>query len=370
MQSRKSNKAKKNAKPSLAQRQAQSNRDRATKPKNGGSTLAPMTAKVQAAPVSISEIQVGRPPRITYAANGSSCKVAHRERIGTILGSIAFAVNTFAVNPGLAASFPWLSALAQRFESYRFNRLTYQYRTKTATTALGDVVLTLDYDAADAAPVTSIQAEGYAEFSSAAPWQDINHNSKLINLRKLPMYYVRTEALAANQDIKTYDVGNMFYCTENQSSANLVGYAYVEYEVEFFTPQLNSDISGIQYGGKIVGATTMTGANPLGIAPVVDAQSNGISVDATSTITFAVPGTYIVSTTLTGTVLSNTILTNVSGTAVTEVGDAANAAATSMVASYTVVTSIANATAQLTATATTVTASVVLIGRAPTNSTA
>ena len=364
----KSQKKKKNSVPSPAQRQAQSQRDRARNGNGNGVKVVPMTAKTQEAPVAISEIQQGRTPRISYSRNGSSCKVSHRERIGTILGSVGFATNTFAVNPGLAASFPWLSALAQRFESYRFNRLVYQYRTKSATTATGDVILTLDYDAADPAPVTSIQAEGYDEFSSAAPWQDINHSSKLANLRKLPTYYVRTEALAANQDIKTYDVGNMFFCTENQASAALAGYAYVEYEVEFFTPQLNSDISGVLYGGRVIGANTMTAANPLGIAPSVDAQAVGISVDAASVITFAVPGTYLLGVNMTGTTLAGVTATAGSGATRTEIVDVPDAAATTQVAIYTVVTTTANATVALTATAATVTATTIYVARAPASS--
>lgn len=185
---------------------------------SSGPSFGPM----ELAPVATARSFQARKPMITYAKDGSNCIVRHCERIGTILGSAAFTVNEFNINPGLAATFPWLSQIAQRFESYRFRRLEFHYRTKCATSFVGDVIQTVDYDAGDPAPITSVQAEGYMGAASCAPWQDKDHISAPLNLRKVNSYYVRAGALAGNLDIKSYDVGNLFVCTENQADRKSV----------------------------------------------------------------------------------------------------------------------------------------------------
>lgn len=327
------------------------------------------TGRAEKAPVAQSTKNRTQHPEMEWARDGSSCRIRHRERVGTTLGSVAFSVaNTFAINPGLASSFPWLSAVAQRFESYRFERLDFEYKTKTATTTTGDVILALDYDAADAAPGSSIQAEGYAEAVSSAPWQDLTHCSGKVNLSKLRSRYVRSGPLDANLDIKTYDVGNMFVCTENQASAALIGYIYVSYDIVLMTPQLALNYAGL-IGGAVSSGGTVSGANPLGTTAAVDAQAVGLSVNASSVVTFAFPGTYLISGALVGTTVSVLTLTAGTGAAVNVlVGDTVNAGATIVTNAWRVVTSTNNATVAFTATAAAVTSSQLYIGQVPASS--
>lgn len=97
-------------------KQATSNRraERATAIANvRKTTKAPSgRAKKQAsAAAAYASQQVGS--AATVVASKDSCRVVHREFIGNVTGSTAFAIsNSFAVNPGLPASFPWLSGMA------------------------------------------------------------------------------------------------------------------------------------------------------------------------------------------------------------------------------------------------------------------
>lgn len=244
---------------------------------------APKAARAQAvaqapeaAAVAYSNKSKTKNASISYAKDGKTCTIVHRERFATILGSTAFAATAFAINPGQSASFPWLSGVANRFESYRFESLQFEYRTKTATTALGDVILAVDYDATDAAPSDSIQAEAYDESASGAPWQNVNHTCRPSNMRKLPTFFVRGDSQPASTDLKLSDMGNLFVCTENQASAALVGYMYVSYKVHLMTPQLRSNDIQVA-GGLCTGATSMTAALPFGTAGSFDAQARGVS---------------------------------------------------------------------------------------------
>lgn len=330
---------------------------------------APVKEQAGMAAVAVSRKQFNRPPNIEFARDGSTCRVRHRERIGTILGSSAFTVNTFALNPGLFASFPWLSAIAQRFESYSFNKLCFEYRTKTATSATGDVLLTVDYDAAEAAPASSIQAESYKSAVSCAPWQDINWEAASSDLHKLKSNYCRAIALAANLDIKTYDIGNLFVCTENQAGANLVGYLYTEYDILFMTPELASDAANVILAGFISGNTTITAANPLGTAPIIDPLSLGVSADGTSLVTLTSVGEWIGFIRMTGTVITamaETAVTNCVLSYPTGFAENINGAGTIAEESFRVVVASIPATFQLSATATTITGSSLIIFKQPT----
>lgn len=325
----------------------------------------PAAAQVtEAASVAVSTKRKQKNAEIEYARDGRSCVITHEERFATILGSTSFATNSYPVNPGQSATFPWLSGVANRFESYRFEKLEFLYRTKTATTALGDVILAVDYDATDAAPTDSIQAEAYDESVSAAPWQNLVHKCRTQNMRKLPTYYVRGDSQPSSTDLKMYDMANLFVCTENQASAALVGYMYVRYTVRLMTPQLRSNDFGVA-GGWVAGGGTMSAANPLGSAPTADAQNRGFSVDTNSVVTFQNPGTYLVALSIAGTTVSG--LTATAGTALsaTSLYGIVHASATAYLRVYSVVTNGANQTVVIAGTAASITGSNVWVGSSP-----
>ncbi len=340
-------------------RSAPLEKHRTPKPKPAASNSV-----VEMAAVAVSSKRRQKNAEIEYARDGRSCVISHEERFATILGSTSFAVNSYAINPGQSSTFPWLSGIANRFESYRFDKLEFLYKTKTATTALGDVILAVDYDATDAAPTDSIQAEAYDESVSSAPWQNLTHKCRAQNMRKLPTYYVRGDSQPSSTDLKLYDMGNLFVCTENQASAALVGYMYVRYTVRLLTPQLRSNDFGIA-GGSYVGTTACTAANPMGTSPVADGSNRGWSVNAASRITFDNPGTYLLFHYTTGTTLSASALANGSGVTSSSLGGTANAAATGFTRAWSVVTTGASQYVDFTVTAATVTGTSLYLGSSP-----
>ncbi len=228
--------------------------------------------------------------------------VAHREYITDVAGSVAFASNTIPINPGMNGSFPWLSGLAQRFESYRFNRLKFCFETEAPTTTTGTVLLTNDYDASDAAPTSKSQAMAYRSAVRSPPWSDCCLVSLKEDLSKRNSYYVRSGALAANQDIKLYDTGTHFVCTQAQANTNTVGELYVEYEVMLMTPQSNAAGGGFSVSGSFTGtsnalpfgSTAFTGNLPVGYL------SSGTTTSVT-TFTFTQPWSGYATTALSGT---------------------------------------------------------------------
>lgn len=126
------------------------------------------------------------------------------------MGTSGFTVaNTFALNPGLSTTFPWLSTQAVGWEQYKFNKLKFCYYTRTGTSTPGSILMVPDYDAADAAPTTEQIASAYRDVVEEVPW--IEEFSCTLDPRAMlepgNRKYIRTASLAANLDVKTYDAG-------------------------------------------------------------------------------------------------------------------------------------------------------------------
>jgi hypothetical protein len=177
-------------------------------------------------------------PRIS--GNYAKTNIRHRELIYSVVGTSTFTTGaTFAINPGLPATFPWLSSQALGWEQYKFNKLRFCYYSRTGTTTPGSILLIPDYDAADSAPLTEQVASSYRDVVEEVPW--VEEFTCPLDPKALHetgnRKFVRTGALAANLDVKTYDGGNLFVCTTDGTAVNW-GKLWVEYDVDFFVPQL------------------------------------------------------------------------------------------------------------------------------------
>jgi len=202
---------------------------------------------MQSAPAAQARVIKTRGPRMTSMRNGD-CRVVHREYIQDITANTGspsnFQATQFALNPGQVATFPWLSSVAKNFESYRFKKLKFCYETEAPSSLGGSAVLSIDYDATDAAPTTKQQAMAYRNAVRSAPWEPSCHTSDIEDLNKQKSYFVRPGPQPPNTDIKTYDTGNMFVCTQNVTTASAVcGELYVEYDVELLTPVYENSVA-------------------------------------------------------------------------------------------------------------------------------
>jgi hypothetical protein len=222
-------------------------------------------------------------------ASRDTCRVKHREFIANVTGSVAFTVQqTLAVNPGIAATFPWLAGIAENWESYRFRKLNLCFYTRTGSNVPGSVIMAHDPDSSDAAPASEQVMTTYEGCQEDAPWKDICLKLRVTSLNDLgPRKFVRTAALPANTDIKLYDSGNMFVATVD-GTAVAWGKLWVEYEIDFFTPQLAPAGSSVALAARTSGTTGLGTSVLFGTNAVVDSDSTlSITVNAAgSTVTF------------------------------------------------------------------------------------
>jgi len=195
------------------------------------------------APTSIASQQRQRGPKSATRSDGKMIVIKRRELIGSVLNSQVFAVTKYAVNPGLASTFPLLSVQAPQWEQYRFRKLAFEYITRTATTTVGSVIMAPDYDPEDATPTTESQVTGYNGAVEDAPWKNITCFIDPNSVSPGPRKFIRTGSIAG--DIKNYDALNFFLATNDGANANGIGKLWVDYEVELSIPQNSpSDILG------------------------------------------------------------------------------------------------------------------------------
>lgn len=255
-----------------------------TKPKPGPGRNQAQSSRD--APLSTGTRQAtSRAPRFEAQPRGGA-RIRHREYIGDVNGSIAFTLTSFPINPGMSQTFPWLSQIARQYESYKFHGLTFEFDGGRSANTDGKLALAVDFDAADAVPTSKLDLLNYDGVSSKKIWEDNEYICRAENLRKALTSYVRTAPLAANLDIKTYDIGNFLVSTVGQASAAFAGELFVVYDVEFMTPQLSSP--SLAEGARVSGTAGLSTTVLFGTNAVVDPDSTlSVSVNgAGNTVTF------------------------------------------------------------------------------------
>lgn len=189
--------------------------------------------------VATSTRQESGAPKIFDTARFSR-RIVHRELVGSVSGSILLTATGYPLNPGMSQTFPWLSSQADGWEQYRFHRLTFSYVTRTATSTVGSVILVPDYDPTDAAPATEAVATSKMGAVEDATWRNID--CKIDPAAMFPMgprKFIRSSRHSG--DLRTYDAGNFFLCTVGEIGTDAIGKLWVEYDVELFVPQTESD---------------------------------------------------------------------------------------------------------------------------------
>jgi len=190
--------------------------------------------------------------------------------------------------------FQWLSRIAANFESYKFHKLKFCYEPEAPSTLGGTLLLSVDYDAADAAPSNKQTAMAARGAVRSAPWGSCSHVSLPADLNKMKSNYVRGTNPATDTDIRVYDIGNLHVVTQGVGSSSAAcGELYVEYDVTLMTPIYEPNATSLLEGGAVNSGEDTSPENPLGVGPLYVAGYIGPSISNESEIASIVPGDYI-----------------------------------------------------------------------------
>jgi hypothetical protein len=166
---------------------------------------------------------------------GKMTSVTHHELITSVSGSSSFSSARYESNPGISTTFPWLYALAQKYEKYRFRRLELVYiPSKAVVTTPGTVYLSVDYDPDDAAPSSEAAISTYETLASGRPFDEVRVRVDLARVQNAKMK-VRSGPRAGSKLL--YDPCSLLFGTVDMADGSAVGKLYVDYEIELISPQ-------------------------------------------------------------------------------------------------------------------------------------
>nr|UJQ92637.1 MAG: putative capsid protein [Narnaviridae sp.] len=246
----------------------------------------------------------------------TSRRIRNSEFISTIVGSTTFdASQKFVINPGLVASFPWLSVLAAEWQQYRIHRLCFRYVTRTSTSSVGSVILSPDYNVVDSPPSSEQIASNTQDAVEDVCWRSITCHLDVAAMFPLgPRKQIRIGNISG--DYTTYDAGRLFVCVTGQSSAADIGKLWVDYDVELFVPQ-SSPGQVVSSGSQLSLFTLSADVNNITNATLTTmafntALTNSLSIVNSSGVFTPPSGNYVLSlcmTVGTGASVANYIIT-------------------------------------------------------------
>lgn len=168
----------------------------------------------------------------------NSICIAHTEFITDVVSTKSdFQTLAFlSINPGLASTFPWLSNIAQFYEEYMFEQLTFSFKsmvTEGNSTAAGTVIMATQYNPANPRFTNKQQMENYDFSQSCKVTADAIHGIECDEQKRggPAIEYVRTGGVPAGQDIKTFDMATFQLAISGGMPNLTVGELWVSYKV-------------------------------------------------------------------------------------------------------------------------------------------
>lgn len=245
----------------------------------------------------------GESPAAMHSTN-SSCVIRHREYIGDVIASPSapntFDLSSYSINPGLYASFPWLSAIAAQYQQYRFRGLVYEFKTLYAdaiasaasNATIGGVIMATDYNVLGGT-FQSKQAMDNTEYTTSSKPSCSFYHPIECKPGTMPTewYFVRSGSAPAGSDARLFDMGLFQIATFGIAATSVVvGELWVTYEIELAKPILGvlgntvlSDhfkLSGVDNSNPLGTTSTASAGNSLG--GTVNSISYNFPADAQS----------------------------------------------------------------------------------------
>lgn len=256
------------------------------------------------------------PPEVINSVDRGGFIVRHREYIQDINATTAFTKTTIAINPGLLASFPWLSQIADGFEQYRFRGLVFEFKSMSSdavlssatSSALGTVIMATQYNTGQSTFNDKREMENYEFANSDKPSCSFYHpvECKTSQSASAGLLYIRPGAVPANQDQRWFDLGQFTIATQGmQAASGVAGELWASFEIEFYKPKLNSE-TGLQIMSDHSALSgTVDATHPLGTTSVMKSGSS-LNGTISSGTTYSFPsglgdGEYLMTWTVIGT---------------------------------------------------------------------
>lgn len=193
---------------------------------------------------------MGRPAKVVRYPDGRVI-IRHAEYITNVPSATGFSLATFPLNPGMSATFPWLSRIAQNFEEWVPKGIFFEFRTTSSDTlvtastspSLGQISMATQYNALDTNFQNNIQLLNYENASTTKPSRNLKHMVECKRSQTvMDEMYIRTGAIPPNADLRLYDLGKTSVSASGmQVQGSPMGQLWVSYEIELRKPRIPQD---------------------------------------------------------------------------------------------------------------------------------
>jgi len=205
-------------------------------------------------------------PNLSFGGSFDEVRIRHREFIADVAtGGIAGQFNNtvFPINPGLASTFPYLAAIAQNFEEYRFNGMVFEFVSTASSylsaSSMGSVIMSMEYNANAPAFTNKSQMENSDMAISCRLDKCMMYG---VECNEFPQNAYMTRYSAATP-LSTYDCGSFQIATAPGSTvatSTVIGELWVAYDVVLRRPRISPARFGYFHGTCVCNVST-TGAN-------------------------------------------------------------------------------------------------------------
>jgi hypothetical protein len=249
----------------------------------------------------------------SFGVDPGSVVVSHREFITDIFGATAFTLLQFPLNPGMRATFPWLSLMAAQYEEYEMLGMLVEFKTTSANalnstnTALGTVIIATDYDCSDPGFTNKQAMEAYQYSTSCSPAESMLHPIECAkNQTVLNRLYIRSGAVPVGFDQRFFDMGVINVAVAGMQAAANIGELWVTYHVKFLKPKLPTPSGQNLLAAKVIDCASLTShptvadrmtanaANPFGAYGYRTPNSTIPSIVTNNSFTIPYNGQYLV----------------------------------------------------------------------------
>lgn len=248
-------------------------------------------------------------PKMSRLPNSTVLK--NREYIGQCTGNLTWGVEyDLRINPGDATAFPWLSAIASRYEVYRFRKLKLIYESGAPTSYGGSIMVGVDPDVLDLTPANKTEMMTMKWVKRCNTWDSMEYNIPFSEEIMPDRVRYVAPAIPFGADAKTYDIGMLVVASDQTATGYYLGELYLEYEVELALPCLHAEALVAQ-SNAVFTTTACTPTHPITAGPYLQSGlmevrargSGGIGDD----IWLPEPGVYFLNWAIEGTGITNAI---------------------------------------------------------------
>jgi hypothetical protein len=185
------------------------------------------------APAAKSFVVAKKPPQVRSVKGGTI--ISGQEFVRSVTGTASFTAVAIDINPGLVATYPWLSTQSKGWEKYKFHKFEVMYIPNHGTDTSGSIFLAFDYDPEDPPPTTQNQMATFQTVTQQRVW-DKTGISLAVRQAFAGIQYKKIRRGPVAGDKSIYDPARLIYATNGCPSSE-VGDIWVNYTIELRSQQ-------------------------------------------------------------------------------------------------------------------------------------